>query len=359
MKRNGKTSAGKVRWRCTSCNLSKTHSIDITPRYLEEFLKWLMSRQRQSEMPGGGRSFRRRTSQFWKIWPTPQITGEIHPVIYLDGIYLGRRAVILIAVNDKHVLGWYVAKTEHARAWQSLLERIAPPHMVVIDGGRGIMKALKNVWPETRVQRCTFHVFCSIKKETTLNPRLPAGRELLRLAKELLKVKDLDAVFAWIKDYNKWCLKWSDFLKEKSQYDGKVEYTHKRLRKARSKINKLISQGHLFTYLDPTLEHLSPLPPTNNRIEGAVMAQLRHMLRDHRGMSLMRRIKAVYWWCYTHSEDPLPPAEILRVMPTDEDIDELYQKYVYDPKESGTPQMWGDALVWSELRNVDPWRNNY
>ncbi len=24
-------------------------------------------------------------------------------------------------------------------------------------------------------------------------------------------------------------------------------------------------------------------------------------------MSLMRRVKAVFWWCYLHTVDPLPP----------------------------------------------------
>ena len=359
MKRNGKTSAGKVRWRCTSCGVSKTHKIDSSAKALNEFLDWLMSRQRQSDLPGEGRSFRRRTSKFWKIWPTPQLTGEMHPVIYLDGIYLGRRCVILIAASDKHVLGWYVAKTEHSRAWQSLLERIAPPEMVVIDGGRGIDSALRNVWSSAKIQRCTFHAFCAVKRQTTSRPRLPAGIELYKLAKDLLGVKDIDAAIAWIKRYSIWCMKWSDFLKERSLNNGKLEYTHKNLRKARSALSKLISKGQLFTYLDLGLAHLGSLPATNNRIEGGINAQLRHMLRDHRGLSLMRRIKAVYWWCYMHTEDPLSPAEILRVMPTDDDIDALYQKYVYDPQETGAPQMWGDSLVWAELRNVDPWRNNY
>jgi len=359
MKRNGKTSAGKTRWRCASCGSSKTHTIDNTAKHLKEFLGWLMSRQRQFDLPGEGRSFRRRTARFWKIWPTPQLTGEIHPVIYLDGIYIARRVVILIAASERHVLGWYVARSEHARAWQSLLERIAPPKVVVIDGGKGILAALHNVWPHTQIQRCTFHAFCSVKRQTTSRPRLPAGIELYSLAKKLLKIKDLDSAFVWIESYNKWCLKWSGFLKERSVQDGKLGFTHKNLRKARGSLNRLISQGHLFTYLDPNLASGKPLPATNNRIEGGINAQLRHMLRDHRGLSLMRRIKAVYWWCYMHTEDPLTSAEILKVMPTDDDIDALYQKYVYDPQDYGGPQMWGDGLVWAELRNVDPWRNNY
>lgn len=43
----------------------------------------------------------------------------------------------------------------------------------------------------------------------------------------------------------------------------------------------------------------------NNRLEGGINSRLREMLRNHRGLSIERRIKAVYWWCYMHSPKPL------------------------------------------------------
>ena len=50
------------------------------------------------------------------------------------------------------------------------------------------------------------------------------------------------------------------------------------------------------------------------------------MLRDHRGLSIERRIKAVFWWCYMHSPEPLSANEIIKVMPTDKSIAEIYRK---------------------------------
>jgi hypothetical protein len=93
------------------------------------------------------------------------------------------------------------------------------------------------------------------------------------------------------------------------------------------------------------------MPATNNRIEGEVNAQLRSVLRSHRGMSLLRRIKAVYWWCYMHTECPKTPSEMLGSMPTDDDIDLLYETYATNPKESDGPPEWGDGLVWEELHH--------
>lgn len=75
-----------------------------------------------------------------------------------------------------------------------------------------------------------------------------------------------------------------------------------------------------------------PLPRTNNPIEGGVNAQLRDVLRNHRGLSSMRRVKAVFWWCYMHTESPRPARGLLRSMPTDADIDFLYRTYSASPK---------------------------
>ena len=81
------------------------------------------------------------------------------------------------------------------------------------------------------------------------------------------------------------------------------------------------------------------------------------MLRDHRGLSVERRIKAIFWWRYMHSPDPLPAAEILRVMPTDRSIAAIYGRLDERQKLEGTIPRWGDAIVWSELHNSEPYRD--
>lgn len=355
MVRNGKTGSGSQRWRCPSCGASRTLKYDTTAARFEEFLSWLLSKDTQSSMPGGGRGFRKRTAEFWRVWPMPAQTGELHRVVYVDGIYLARDLVVLIASTDEHVLSWYMAKSETSRAWAALLEPIPAPDVVVTDGGTGFAKAAREVWPSTRVQRCVFHAFCQVRRYTTARPRLQAGIELYGLARELLRIGTLRQADWWVERYMQWCGFWADFLEERSWQDGRYGYTHERLRKARSSLSRLVGQGTLFTYLDPELTREGPLPATNNRIEGGVNAQLRSLLRNHRGMSLVRRVKAVYWWCYLHTECPLDPKGILAAMPTDDDIDFLYETYAARPKrEDGGPE-WGDRAVWEELHHKDPY----
>ncbi|WP_434056923.1 transposase-like zinc-binding domain-containing protein [Gleimia europaea] len=69
MTRHGYTSVGRQRWRCRTCDVSGLNSIDNTAKRLEEFLAWLLSGARQVDMPGQGRSFRRRCKDLWSIWP--------------------------------------------------------------------------------------------------------------------------------------------------------------------------------------------------------------------------------------------------------------------------------------------------
>ena len=181
------------------------------------------------------------------------------------------------------------------------------------------------------------------------------------VSQNLLHAKDPSSATAWLQAYNDWCERWKDFLAEKTlnEETGKMGWTHERLVTARNGLNTLIRRGHLFTFLDPELTADGPLPSTNNKLEGGVNAPLRDMLRLRRGMSTLRRVKAVFWWCYMHSENPLPPAEVLAVMPTDGGIAELYRRTVYEPQEREGPVEWGDGVVWVELHHSTPWRMDW
>ena len=63
------------------------------------------------------------------------------------------------------------------------------PEVVVTDGGSGFAKAVRETWPRTRVQRCTFHAFSQVKRYTTTRPKLQAGRELYLIARDLIDRK--------------------------------------------------------------------------------------------------------------------------------------------------------------------------
>lgn len=168
---------------------------------------------------------------------------------------------------------------------------------------------------------------------------------------------NIDGAQEWIGAYQAWCTRWKDFLAEKTRRpDGGWEYTHERLVRARNSLNKLIAQGFLFTYLDPTWSH--QMPAMTNQIE-STNAQLRQMLRDHRGMRLTRRMKSVFWWCYTHSPYPEPAATILATMPTDTALENAWYHASQTHQTTGTIPGWGDAICWNELHHTTPYHNTW
>jgi len=301
-------------------------------------------------MAGGGRTFRRKTAKYWNIWPMAPKIEEARDVLFLNGIYLGRKACILICSDEKNVLGWYLCRYEHAGAWRALMSRIAEPRMVVSDGGTGFVKALKKTWPQAQHQRCLFHVFCQIKRYTTTKPNTLAGFELYHLAKDLLDISTRKEAEKWVQRYVNWITKHQRFLNEVTRDEfGRERPTHERLLKAERSLLKLIRENTLFTYLDEELSRDFKTPATNNRIEGGVNSQLRAMLRNHRGLSIERRIKAVYWWCYQHSPEPLTSSELLKVVPTDKSIAAIYQRMNEKTRLEKSLSIWGDAVVWNEL----------
>lgn len=279
---------------------------------------------------------------------------EARDVLFLDGIYLGRKACVLICCDEKHVLGWYLCRYEHAGAWIALMKRIAEPKMVVSDGGTGFAKALKKVWPKAKHQRCIFHVFCQVKRYTTSRPNTMAGIELYSISKDLLTIKNKQEAKLWTNRFIKWIKKYQEFLSEMTIDErGNKRPTHERLLKAERSLLKLIKENIIFTYLDEELNAEFSAPATNNRIEGGINSRLREMLRNHRGLSIERRIKAVYWWCYMHSPEPLSLSEIVKIMPTDKSIAAIYQRMNDKSRLEKSLSVWGDAIVWSDLHKMD------
>ncbi|WP_155237987.1 transposase [Alloscardovia omnicolens] len=83
-------------------------------------------------------------------------------------------------MSPTHVLGWRLACSEHAGAWQALLARIAPPDVVVTDGGAGFAKVCHAQWSDTRIQRCLFHISANVRSRTTRNPMIQGWSRTLR-----------------------------------------------------------------------------------------------------------------------------------------------------------------------------------
>ena len=60
-----------------------------------------------------------------------------------------------------------------------------------------------------------------------------------------------------------------------------------------------------------------------------------------------------------HTENPLPPAKILKIMPTDTQIEAQWEQASRTHHAAGVIPRWGDAIAWHDLHHTSPHRNNW
>ena len=173
-----------------------------------------------------------------------------------------------------------------------------------------------------------------------------AGIELYSLSKDLLTIKNEQEAEIWTNRFIKWIKKYQEFLSEMTIDEcGNKRPINERLLKVERSLLKRIKEKAIFTYLDEELKAKFSAPATNNRIEGGINSRLREMLRNHRGLSIERRIKMVYWWCYMHSPETISLSEIIKIMPTDKSIVAIYQRTNDKGRLEKSLSIWGDAIV--------------
>jgi hypothetical protein len=201
----------------------------------------------------------------------------------MDTTYWGRKfGVVTLKDNKKKVVLWrkfvkYETLADYKEGFDWLLANGSTIQGIVCDGLRGMFQLFGN----HKVQMCQYHQICIVKRHLTQNPELSASIELLKLTKQLTKIKKED----FLSRFQQWEEKWIDFLKErtKDKRTGKSYYTDKRIRSAWLSLKR--NTPYLWTFYDyPQAE----LPNTNNSLE-ATFADLKTKLRNHNGLSVNNR----------------------------------------------------------------------
>lgn len=328
-KKNGTTTKGTTRWRCTNptCGASTLHTRpdkQLTAQFklFHKHVMGKMSLEEIAQHTGLSRwTLNRRFKNFWLIdipcTPDPHI---IHDQIFIDATYT-QAGCLLIAATQDHVLCWHWARTENTDAYIQLISQLAPPLCVVLDGGQGALTAIKKCWPTTRIQRCLVHAQRTVRRHTTSRPRTPQGKELYALAQMLPNIKTLDAAAAWLVKLHQFGTEHKEFLNEKTilpphrnPSGTQWEYTHARVRKAYRSLVTLANQKVLFTFLEPPAHALAPHTwvGTTNKLEGGINGPVKLLARLHRGRRGERQRKMIEWWLHSKTLMPDDPVEIAR-----------------------------------------------
>jgi hypothetical protein len=330
MKKNGTTSKGTTRWRCTTCNASSTRTTQkfaVQAATFRTFIDWATSTRPLDDMAAAqhvtARTLQRRFTWCWylRVPHTPD-PHRIHDQLFIDGTYLAG-GCLLIAATTTHVIDWHWCRRETTASYTELLTGIAAPLLVTTDGGQGAQSAIRTRWPATPIQRCLVHVQRVVRRHTTSRPRTPAGKTLYRLALKLTDIHDLDQAAAWVTRLHDFGTVYADYLNEKTHLDPATNpggrrwtWTHDRVRKAHNSLLTVYRRGHLFNYLEvPARLPTGDAPPpvfkaTTNTLEGGINAMIKNLARAHRGLTAEHQRTVVDWWLHLNTQIPDDPVRI-------------------------------------------------
>ena len=225
-------------------------------------------------------TIKRRLHDIKCEWEQPPLSGD--GFVHLDVTYWGRSFGVLLALDNHIGQPLYMAfvKSETVKDYEDAISSIKKRGYsirgLIIDGKQSLFKTFSD-YP---IQMCQFHMKQIIRRYLTLNPKMLAAKELKELVGRLHKADEAD----FKKDYQEWKEKWKDTIGHKSLHkDGKMHYTHQRLRAAMNSLNFYLP--YLFTY---QREDCKGMPNTNNKIEGT-FTDLKKNLNNHSGLTQENR----------------------------------------------------------------------
>ena len=269
-------------YKCQDCGYQFRGRVEVSEDVL--WNAYLQEKQTISELSErfgmSVSTIKRRLQGIRCEWVQPSLCGE--GFVHLDVTYWGRSFGVLLALDSQRGIPLYMAFVrsetvkDYVDAVSSMEERDYSIRGLIIDGKQSLFRTFS----EYSVQMCQFHMQQIVRRYLTLSPRILASRELKDLVGRLHKADEAD----FKRDYQEWKEKWEDTIGHKSLHkDGKMHYTHQRLRAAMNSLNFYLP--YLFTY---QREDCKGMPNTNNKIEGT-FTDLKKNLNNHSGLTIENR----------------------------------------------------------------------
>jgi putative transposase len=130
-------------------------------------------------------------------WQRRELSARRYVYLWVDGVYLQARMepqaecmlVVIGATPEgkKELLGFQVGVRESAQSWRELLIDLKArglaiaPELATGDGALGFWKALEEVFPTTRHQRCTVHKTANVLDKLPTSVQPAAKRDLRQI----------------------------------------------------------------------------------------------------------------------------------------------------------------------------------
>ncbi|MFC5369815.1 IS1249 family transposase [Arcanobacterium bovis] len=360
MKKNGKNKSGTQRWYCPDCRYSST-SRDYRQqrqRQFRQFLAYVTDTAPRRVQGSSLRTWDRDHAWCWHTRPAWQVTGEVYDQVFIDGTYIPYGWCILIASTTKGVITYQVCQRENKASYTALLSRIPAPIVVVTDGDKGALGAIRQCWPEARIQRCLVHIQRNIRRVTTINPKTDQHKALHQLGRDLTRINTAEHAITWIKALAAFHQLYDDWLEEKTyrtdmsisdiptfaRNNKKWWYTHYQTRRIIKSLDRYVKDQVLFTYLRDDLDTTTVLASTTNKLEGGINSPLKAFLHAHRGWSEEHMLTAINYWLYTNSIDPKP-------------LESFIDNITQPPKQPVQEEQPGPVEIDTAINTQAPWED--
>lgn len=192
--------------------------------------------------------------------------------------------------QDQTISDYLHASTEGyhpTRPWfESLKAKGLYPLAITMDGEKSAIRAIREVWPQTKIQRCLYHLQRQGLMWIRTFPKTQAGAELRALLNTLASIQSFKDRDIFLELFHAWINAHYLFIKNLPN----TTVAFKDLKRTAALIQNALPD--MFHYLcDPKI------PATTNALEG-FYSRLKSDYQRHRGLSAQHRIDYLNWYCY-------------------------------------------------------------
>lgn len=220
--------------------------------------------------------------------------------LLIDGLWFGK--VFCLMLYRIHHSPFLIKARIMKKEWGSLiakdLEDLKGQGYVfsgfITDGGTGVMKAIKKVYPHSPHQICLAHIHREARKGVGKKPKDFRLQRLKELVDHLWLIESPEALRWWKQEVANWIQVNQDYLKEYAHDDvtGRWWFTHKKVRRTVSILLKAPELSFVFLRKNHWL-----MPRTTNAIEG-INGNVTIKWLIHRGLKRSRWEKFLLWFVY-------------------------------------------------------------
>ncbi len=197
------------------------------------------------------------------------------------------------AINQRIISHAYTKKEGYTSAYSlfsSLRDEGLNPHYITMDGEKSVIRAINEVWPQTYIQRCLYHIQREGMRWLRTYPKTQAGKDLRRLLMTLCKINSCEGRDEFVTRYLMWLDQYRDFVLSLPRR----EIAFKDLRKTMVLIYNALPD--MFHYLSDKNIH-----KTTNTLE-SFYSRLKADYRKHRGLTEKHKISYLSWYCYFYNK---------------------------------------------------------